>query len=98
MAKRVLIKPIITEKAEKLSGKQGQYSFVVDRKANKVEVKKAIEAMYGVNVTSVNTMVMPAKVKQRSTRTGVVQGRVSAYKKAVVTLSSGENIDFFGNI
>lgn len=98
MAKRILIKPIITEKAERLSGKVNQYSFVVDKKANKIEIKNAIEAFYGVNVASVNTMIMPGKSKQRSSRTGVVQGRVSSFKKALVTLATGEEIDFFGNI
>ncbi|NUQ25232.1 MAG: 50S ribosomal protein L23 [Saprospiraceae bacterium] len=98
MAKRILIKPIISEKADRLTSKVSQYSFVVDKKANKIEIKNAIEAMYGVNVASVNTMVMPAKVKQRSTKAGVVQGRVSAFKKALITLASGEEIDFFGNI
>lgn len=98
MAQNILIKPIITEKAEQLSEKLNQYSFVVARKANKVEIKKAIEKMYGVSVSSVNTMVMPSKEKNRSTRTGVLKGSVSAYKKALITLDAGENIDFFGDI
>jgi len=98
MAKNILIKPIITEKAEQLSEKLNQYSFVVARKANKVEIKKAIEKMYGVSVSSVNTMVMPSKAKNRSTRTGVLKGTISAYKKALITLDPGENIDFFGDI
>ncbi len=98
MAKRILIKPIITEKAELLSEGLNQYSFVVHRKANKIEIKKAVEAMYNVRVDSVNTMVMPAKTKNRSTRSGVVKGQVSAYKKALVTLADGEEIDFFGDI
>ncbi len=98
MAKRILIKPIITEKAENLSEGLNQYSFVVHRKANKIEIKKAVEAKYNVQVDGVNTMVMPAKEKNRSTRSGVLKGYVSAYKKAVVKLVDGEEIDFFGDI
>lgn len=94
----ILVKPIITEKAEFLSENKGQYSFVVARRANKVEIRKAIESMYSVNVTSVNTAVMPGKAKSRNTRAGRTQGRVASYKKAIVTLADGETIDFFGDI
>jgi large subunit ribosomal protein L23 len=98
MAKTILIKPIITEKAEKLSESNNQYSFIVDRKVNKIEIKLAVEDMYNVNVASVNTMVMPAKAKSRNTRSGVTKGYVSSYKKAIVKLADGEEIDFFGDI
>jgi large subunit ribosomal protein L23 len=98
MAKTILIKPIITEKAERLSETNNQYSFVVDRRANKIEIKLAVEDMYSVNVASVNTMVMPAKAKSRNTRSGVIKGHVSSYKKAIVKLVDGEEIDFFGDI
>ena len=98
MAKDILIKPIISEKAESLSENLGQYSFVVNKKANKIEIQKAIESLYNVNVASVNTIVMPAKAKSRNTRSGMIKGRVSSYKKAIVTLSEGEEIDFFGDI
>ena len=98
MAKTILIKPIITEKAEMLSETNNQYSFVVDRKANKIEIRNAVEDMYNVNVASVNTIVMPAKAKNRNTRSGIVKGHVSAYKKAIVKLADGEEIDFFGDI
>ena len=67
-------------------------------KANKVEIRKAVEDMYGVAVTSVNTAVMPGKSKNRTTKSGILRGRISAYKKAVVTLADGEEIDFFGDI
>ncbi|MDH3247029.1 MAG: 50S ribosomal protein L23, partial [Saprospiraceae bacterium] len=77
MARNILIKPIISEKAEGLSDKQGQYTFVVDRKANKIEIRKAVEKMYSVNVESVNTLTMPGKSKKRFTRAGVQSGRVS---------------------
>ena len=98
MAKKILVKPIITEKAETLSENLGQYTFIVEKKANKVEIRKAIEQRFNVSVNSVNTINMPAKAKSRNTRSGVVKGSVSAYKKAIVTLTDGETIDFFGDI
>jgi len=98
MEKQILIRPIISEKADQLSEKLGQYSFIVNKKANKVEIKKAVEEMYSVNVLSVNTAIMPGKAKSRNTRTKVVKGRVSGYKKAIIKLSAGEEIDFFGDI
>lgn len=98
MAKTILIKPIITEKAESLSEGLNQYTFVVNKKANKIEIKKAVEDMYQVTVERVNTIVMPAKTKSRTTRSGMVKGRVSSFKKAVVTLTDGESIDFFGDL
>ena len=98
MAKTVLIKPIITEKAELLSNGFNQFSFVVNKKANKIEIKKAVEDLYSVSVAAVNTLVMPAKARSRNTRSGVINGRVSSYKKAIVTLAEGETIDFFGDI
>ena len=98
MAKRILIKPIISEKSEYLSGDFNQYTFVVNKKANKIEIGKAVEEMYGVQVDSVNTMIMPSKSKVRNTRSGIQRGSVSAYKKAIVKLANGEEIDFFGDI
>ncbi len=98
MAKQILIKPIITEKADSLSEKEGKYCFVVNKRANKIEIQKAVADMYNVDVKAVNTMIMPAKAKNRNTRKGVIQGHVSSYKKAVVTLADGETINFFGDI
>jgi large subunit ribosomal protein L23 len=98
MAKTILIKPLITEKAEMLTEERGKYSFIVAKDANKIEIGKAVEAMYQVSVKSVNTMIMPAKTKNRSTRSGVLEGRKPAFKKAVVTLAEGEELDFFGDI
>lgn len=98
MDKQVLIKPIISEKSETLSGDLNQYSFMVERKCNKIEIRKAVEKTYSVNVSAVNTMVMPGKSKTRNTKSGVLKGRVSSYKKAIVTLADGEEIDFFGDI
>ena len=98
MAKQILVKPLITEKTENLSENLTQYSFVVNRKANKIEIRKAVEDNYNVTVESVNTMIMPGKAKVRNTRSGLQRGLKPAYKKAVVTLSEGEEIDFFGDI
>lgn len=94
----VLVKPIITEKWTKISEKQPRYGFVVTPEANKIEIKKAVEGMYGVTVESVNTLVQLGKAKSRYTKTGFVSGRRKSVKKAIVTLKKGETIDFFGNI
>jgi len=92
------VKPLITEKMTELSEKRGQYGFVVNRKANKLEVKQAIEKMYGVTVDSVNTMIIPGKKRSRNTKTKFIVGRTSAVKKAIVTLAEGDTIDFYSNI
>lgn len=96
MAKQILIKPVITEKATKLADKRNTYSFVVNKDANKIEVKAAVEKMFNVNVENVNTAIMPGKPKSRSTKTAIVRGTKSSYKKAYVTLTPGETIDIFG--
>jgi large subunit ribosomal protein L23 len=93
----ILKKPLVTEKVSALNEK-GKYGFVVDLTANKVEIKKAIEKQYGVNVTSVNTMNVMGKKKSRYSKTGVLEGRRPSYKKAIVTLAEGEIIDFYGNV
>lgn len=93
--KQILIKPVISEKAEILSGNQAQYTFIVAKTANKVEVRKAVESRYGVTVESVNTLNMPSKSKNRTTKSGIIRGQVPAFKKAVVTLSEGEELDLY---
>jgi len=98
MAKQVLIKPMITEKSENVSETLNKYTFVVDRRANKIEIRKAVEEAYNVSVDAVNTLIMPSKSKVRNTRSGVQKGRKSSYKKAIITLVEGEEIDFFGDI
>jgi large subunit ribosomal protein L23 len=98
MAKRVIIKPVITEKSEWLSEEKDQYTFVVDHKSTKPEIKQAVEERFDVNVKKVNTAIMPAKEKMRATRSGYVMGRKPAYKKAIVTLADGEVIDYYGEI
>ena len=93
----VLIKPILSEKANKQSEKMNRYTFVVDRKANKLEIKKAIEQFYGVQVEDVNTTVMPSKLKAKYTKAGFIVGRKPAKKKAMVTVAKGESIDLYGS-
>jgi len=94
----ILIKPIITEKATAQSEDLNVYAFEVARSANKVEIKKAVEEFYGVNVETVRTAIVPAKFQTKYTKAGLVRGRKSAYKKALVKVVSGESIDLYGNI
>jgi large subunit ribosomal protein L23 len=94
----VLIKPILTEKANSQQESLRRYAFKVARKANKLEIKKAIEEFYGVNVIDVNTAVVPGKNKTRYTKKGFTKGQKPAYKKALVTVAEGENIDLYSNI
>ncbi|HEY8387328.1 MAG TPA: 50S ribosomal protein L23 [Parasegetibacter sp.] len=94
----VLIKPILTEKANAQQEKLRRYAFKVARKANKLEIKKAIEDFYGVNVVDVNTAVIPGKDKTRYTKAGFIKGRKPAYKKALVTVAEGETIDLYGTV
>ncbi len=94
----VLIKPILTEKANLQQDRLRKYAFKVNRKANKLEIKKAIEQFYGVTVTDINTAVNPGKNKARQTKAGLVQGLKPSYKKAFVTVAEGETIDLYANI
>lgn len=91
----VLVRPVITEKVNRQMEKSGRYTFVVGKAANKLEIKKAVEEFYGVKVTNVNTIVVPAKNKTRYTKAGFLSGRKPSYKKAVVSLAEGESIDLF---
>lgn len=93
----VLKKPLITEKVS-TQNESGKYGFIVDSNANKVEIKKEVERMYGVTVASVNTMKYQGKSKSRYTKTKVVSGRTSGYKKAIITVADGEVIDFYSGI
>lgn len=94
----VILKPIITEKMTHLGEKLNRYGFMVDRRANKLQIIQAIKELYGVDVASVNTMVFSGKNKTRFTKSGVISGRTSTYKKAIITLAKGETIDFYSNI
>lgn len=93
-----IIKPIVTEKMTGITEKLNQFGFIVRPEANKLQIKAEIEALYNVNVVSVNTMNFAGKSKSRHTKAGLLRGRSSAFKKAVVTLKEGETIDFYSNI
>ena len=94
----ILIKPIITEKMTANSEKFNRYGFIVNSEANKIQIKTAVEKMYGVTVNSVKTINYLGKVKSRNTKSGPVFGRVNKNKKAIVSLKTGETIDFYSSI
>ncbi len=94
----VLVKPIITEKANNQQEKLRRYAFKVNYKANKLEIKKAVEEFYGVSIVDVNTVVVPGKNKTRFTKAGFIKGMKPSYKKAYVTVAEGEAIDLYANI
>lgn len=93
----ILIKPLVTEKVTALNEK-GKYGFVVNKKANKIQIKNAVEKMYNVNVEEVNTLIYPRKSKTKFTKSGVLTGKTSSYKKAIIKVAEGEIIDFYSGI
>ena len=94
----ILKKPIITEKATNDSEINNRFAFVVDNKANKIEIKDAVESAYGVSVEKVRTMNVRPNRKSRYTKTGIVTGKTNAYKKAIVQVAEGETIDLYTNL
>ena len=94
----ILVKPLVTEKMTEQADKFNRYGFVVDRRATKPQIKKAIESLYDVKVDRINTMVYGGKTKSRYTKGGVISGKTASFKKAVVTLVKGDSIDFYSNI
>jgi len=94
----IILKPVITEKMTEMGESLNRYGFIVHRKANKIQIKKAVEDLYGVEVVSVNTMTYRGKTKSRYTRTGIISGKSASYKKAIITVAEGETIDFYSNI
>ena len=99
MAKNILLKkPLITEKMTEQGEELNKYGFIVDKEANKIEIRNAIEEMYGVTVESVNTMNYLGKQRMRYTQAGIIRGKEKGYKKAIVTLAEGDSIDFYSNI
>ncbi|MBO9699641.1 MAG: 50S ribosomal protein L23 [Sporocytophaga sp.] len=95
--KNILIKPLVTEKVTVLNEK-GKYGFVVDKSANKIQIKQAVEKQYGVNVEEVKTLIAPGKKKTRYTKAGIMAGKTSSYKKAIIKVAEGEIIDFYGGL
>ena len=94
----ILIRPLVTEKMMNQAESFNRFGFVVDRRATKQQIANAVKDLYDVAVVSVNTMVYGGKRKSRYTKTGVQAGRTSPFKKAIVTLSEGDTIDFYSNI
>jgi large subunit ribosomal protein L23 len=94
----IILKPVITEKMTGLGESLNRYGFIVARKANKLQIKQAVEELYGVEVQSVNTMTIKGKSKSRYSKTGIISGKTASYKKAIITLAEGETIDFYSNI
>lgn len=94
----IIKKPILTEKASLLTDKLNRYAFKVDHRANKIQIKQAIEEMFGITVVAVNTAVVAGKAKSRYTKAGYVSGRSPKYKKAIITVKDGETIDFYSTL
>ncbi len=94
----IIIKPVVTEKMTALGDKLHRYGFIVKKDSNKLQIKKAVEELYGVDVKEVNTMNYAGKAKSRFTKAGMVKGSSGAFKKAIITLAEGEIIDFYSNI
>ena len=94
----ILIKPIVTEKLTAQGEKLNRYGFIVDVKANKLQIKNAVEEMYNVSVADVNTVNYHGKKKSRFTKAGLLRGRANHFKKAYITLAGDEKIDFYANI
>lgn len=94
----ILLKPIVTEKMTAQGEDLNRYGFRVAMKANKIQIKKAVEEMYDVTVTSINTMRYAGKKKSRNIRGGMTIGKTSSFKKAIITLAEGDTIDFYSNI
>ena len=94
----IITEPIITEKMTAQGEKLNRYGFIVEKTANKIQIKKAVEELYNVTVESVNTMRYAGKKKSRNTKAGLVRGKTKAIKKAIVTLAEGDIINFYSNI
>ncbi|HHV03209.1 MAG: 50S ribosomal protein L23 [Bacteroidales bacterium] len=94
----ILIKPLITEKMTIQGEKLNRYGFLVDRRANKLQIKQAVENVYGVTVVDVNTINYQGKRKSRYTKAGFLTGRANHFKKAYITLKGEDKIDFYSNI
>ena len=94
----IIVKPLVTEKMTAITEQLNRFGFIVRPEANKLEIKKEVEALYNVTVVEVNTMRYAGKNKSRYTRSGIINGRTNAFKKAIVTLKEGDTIDFYSNI
>ncbi len=94
----IIKKPVISEKMTDLTEKLGNYAFVVASNANKIQIKKEVEKLYNVKVDSVRTMICIGKTRVRGTKTGMIRGRTTKFKKAIIKLIEGDTIDIYSNI
>ena len=94
----ILFKPIITEKASKISERLNQYTFLVNKRSNKIQIKKAVEDIYDVKVDNVSTINYGSERKKRYTKNGIQNGKSNSIKKAIVKLAEGDKIDFYDNL
>ena len=94
----IILRPLVTEKMTSLAEKQKKYGFVVNKNANKLQIKDAVEKMYNVKVEAVNTAVMPGKATMRNTKKGLITGMKASYKKAIVTIAKADTIDFYAGL
>ena len=94
----ILFKPIITEKATKISESLKQYTFLVDKRSNKIQIKKAVEDIYDVKVENVSTINYGSERKKRYTKNGIQNAKSNSIKKAIVKLAEGDKIDFYDNL
>ena len=94
----IIIKPIVTERLTEEAEKFNRYGFIVDREANKIQIRESVEKMYGVSVTGVRTMNYMGKKNTRYTTSGMISGKKASYKKAIVTVADGDSIDFYAGI
>ena len=94
----ILIKPIITEKATRLSELENSFTFEVAKTANKIQIKEAVESTYGVSVDQIRTINVRPDRRTRYTKTGIVTGKTNAMKKAVVKVADGDTIDLYSNL
>ena len=94
----ILFKPIITEKASKISERLNQYTFLVDKRSNKIQIKKSVEDIYDVKVDNVSTINYGSERKKRYTKNGIQNGKSNSIKKAIVKLAEGDKIDFYDNL
>ncbi len=96
--RKILIRPLYTEKMARLQESENKYGFEVERTANKIEIASTIEKRFDVKVKSVKTMIVRGKMRQQMTRAGRFYGRRPDWKKAIVTLAEGEKLDLFENV
>ncbi|MCH8169572.1 MAG: 50S ribosomal protein L23 [Bacteroidetes bacterium] len=95
---QILIKPLITEKMTNLTADEGKYGFIVNPKANKIEIAKAIEQSFEVKVVDVKTLNYSGKTKTQFRKSGRFSGKTAKYKKAIITLKEGDTIDLFEQV